>query len=148
MAGSRGKREKHGGKTPLLLTLLVVLVGLSAWNYQRNVAREKAHPSPYATVSDRDLDVLIAAYQSEIDAMRARGGAGRRASAHDASSFGGGVREFERVQRASQSAREAGYEISEREGALEALKQEKALRTERGGEGALLFLKRAFTVSL
>jgi hypothetical protein len=145
MAGVRANQEKSESKAPLLLLLLALLIGLGAWNYRRNVALENAHPSPYATVSDHDLDVLIAAYQSEIDAMSARGTANRRASAHATSGVAGGVREFERVQRTSRAAREAGYEISEREGAVEALKQEKARRIARGSGGALLVLRRAFS---
>lgn len=149
MAGSLKKREQQGSKTPLLLILLLALVGLSAWNYHRNAALESAQPSPYAGVSDRDLDLLIAAYRSEIDAMRAQGGADHRATARDTGRIDRGIREFERVQGVSRSAREAGYAIAEREAAVAALEQEKARRIERGGGGgALRFLKLAFTVSL
>lgn len=148
MAGVRTQGEKQGGNTPLLLTLLLLLVGLSAWNYQRNAALEKASPSPYASMSDANLDVLIAAYQSEIEGMQAKGGVGRRANARDTSGVASGVREFERVQRVSRSTREAGYAIAEREAAVAALEQEKARRARLGGGALQVFLRRAFTVSL
>ena len=94
--------------------------------------------------------MLIAAYQGEIDAMRAKGGTGRRANARNTTGgVAGGVREFERVQRAMRSTREAGYAIAEREGAVAALEQERARRVASEGDGKLMVhLKRAFTVSM
>lgn len=150
MAGSREQDEKKGSKTGLLLVLLIGLVALSAWNYQRNASLEQsAPPSPYASIATADLDVLIAAYQSEIDALRARGGTGLRARARDTHGVENGAREFERVQRSMRSTREAGYEIAEREGMIAAIEQERSRRasSEAGGKWMIL-LRRAFTVSL
>jgi hypothetical protein len=151
MAGVRTRREKKESKTGLLLVVLIALVGLGAWNYYRNAAAEKSvAKGPYASVPTKDLDVLIAAYRGEVDALKARGGTGLRASTHNTSNVGNGVREFERVQRREQGTRAAGYEISEREGAIAALEQEKSRRAA-SGEGSapwMVFLKRAFTVTL
>jgi hypothetical protein len=152
MAGVRRtqKKEKESN-TALLLVVLLALIGLGAWNYHRNTAVDKSvKPGPYAGVPTKDLDVLKAAYQSEIDALKARGGTGLRASARETTNVGNGVREFERVQRREQRTRAAGYEISEREGAIKAIEQEKSLRAASGEGGApwMIFLKRAFTVTL
>jgi hypothetical protein len=144
--GRQEKSESKGSNAPLLLVVLLLLVGLSAWNYRRNAALESDATSPYATLSDRDLDVLIAAYRSEIQAMQ--GGGSGRAVVRDTNALHRGVREFERVQRASRSVREAGYELAEREGAVQALEQEKARRTGQAGGVWLTILRRAFTVSL
>lgn len=147
MAKVQKSGEKSGSNTGMLLVVLVVLIGLSAWNYQRNLALERAVvPTPYAGLSVADLDALIAAYQSEIDTLRAQGGADRRASARPTSGVAQGVREFERVQRSARSAREAGYRISEREGALRALEEERSRRSQQT-KGVALFLRRAFSVS-
>jgi len=152
MAGVRGRREKkEKSNLGLLLMVLLALVGLGAWNYHRNAAVDKSvAPGPYATVPTKDLDVLIAAYRSEVDALKARGGTGLRASARTTSGVENGVREFERVQHTAQKTRAAGYEISEREGAIAALEQEKSRRAASGEGGApwMVFLKRAFTVTL
>ena len=151
MAGVRNRREKKESNTGLLLVVLLALVGLGAWNYHRNAAVDKSvAPGPYASVPTKDLDVLIAAYQSEVDALKAHGGTGLRATARNTSNVANGVREFERVQRRAQGTRYAGYEISEREGAIKAIEQEKSRRAASGEGGApwMVFLKRAFTVSL
>ena len=109
MAGVRSRREKKESNTGLLLVVLLALVGLGAWNYHRNAAVDKSvKPGPYAGVPTQDLDVLIAAYRSEIDALKARGGTGLRASARSTSGVANGVREFERVQRTAQGTRAAG----------------------------------------
>jgi hypothetical protein len=141
---ARGERKTSGGNQGLLLVLLVLLVGLCAWNYQRNLAIEKANPSPYASLSDHDLDALIEAYRSEIDQMKG-GRQASRARVRDTANVGSGVREFERVQRASRSVREAGYALSEREGAVEALEMERAKRVSLGGSELQVFLRRTFT---
>jgi len=153
MAGVRNRKPKKEkeSNTALLLVVLLALVGLGAWNYQRNAAVDKSvAPGPYAGVPTKDLDVLIAAYQSEIDTLKARGGTGLRATARNTSNVGNGVREFERVQRRAQGTRAAGYEISEREGAIKAIEQEKSRRAASGEGGAawMVILKRAFTVTL
>jgi hypothetical protein len=145
MAPRKAKKEKS--KTGMLLLLLVALVGVGGWNYHRNAAKEKSvAPSAYAGVADADLDVLIAAYQSEIAALEAKGGPSR-ARVRETGNLGDGARELARVQRASRRVRESNYEIYERKGALEALEAEKARRRANGGgnSGWMLILRRAFT---
>jgi hypothetical protein len=145
MAVRKASTKKKKSNVKLLLFLLVALGGVGAWNYQRNLAAEKAAPSAYAGVSDADLDVLIAAYESEIAALEARGGP-NRARVRQTSNLDQGARELERVQRASRAVREANYEVYERQGALEALQAEKTRRRAiGGGSGVLVILRRAFT---
>jgi hypothetical protein len=147
VAGVRGQTEKKGGNAPLLLALLVVLVGLSAWNYHRNLTAEKDVPkSAFSGVSTGDLEVLKAAYQSEVDALTAKGGLGKRATARTTTGgVAGGAREFERVQRAMRATREKGYEIAERQAAIEAIEREQALRASTAGTPWQVFLRRTFS---
>lgn len=147
MAGVRGQAEKQGSNTKLLLFFLIGLVGLAAWNYHRNLTAEQNVPrTAFAGVSDADLDLLHAAYRSEVDALKAKGGIGVRARARTTTGgVAGGVREFERVQRAMRTTREKGYEVAEREAAIEAIEQEKARRQSLRGTPTEIFLRRAFT---
>ena len=78
-------------------------------------------------------------------AMFPHGGQKSRARVRETTNVGSGVREFERVQRASRSVREAGYALAEREGAVEALELERAKRSSLGGSPFQVFLRRAFT---
>jgi hypothetical protein len=143
----RGQGEKSGGNAKLLLLLLVGLVGLIGWNYHRNLSAEKdVKPSAFTGVKDADLDVLLAAYQGEVDSLTAKGGIGLRANARSTTGgVAGGAREFERVQRAMRSTREKGYQIAERQAAVEAIEQEKSRRQSIGGTPMQVFLRRAFT---
>ncbi|HVH20087.1 MAG TPA: hypothetical protein VNF72_17480 [Myxococcota bacterium] len=143
----RGKVEKKGSNTTLLLGLLAVLVGLSAWNYHRNLTAEKDVPkSAFSGVSTADLEVLKSAYQSEVDALTAKGGLGGRATARATTGgVAGGAREFERVQRAMRSTREKGYAIAERQAAIAAIEQEQAQRGSTAGTPWQVFLRRTFS---
>jgi hypothetical protein len=147
MPGIRGQTQKQGGNTKLLLAVLVALLGLGAWNYHRNLTAEQNVPKgAFSGISDADLDVLQAAYQAEVDALVAKGGIGVRANAR-ATTGGvvGGVREFERVQRAMRNTREKGYEVAERQAAIEAIEAERARRGAVAGTPWQIFLRRAFT---
>jgi hypothetical protein len=136
---------KEGGKAGLLLLVLVVLAGLCTWNYQRNAALEVAsNTGPYVTLSDPDVDRLLGAYQSELEALRAKGRPGR-ANARTTQGVVEGVREFERVQRAGRSDREAGYALAELEGVVRALEIEQSKRRAQGGGPWAVFVRRAFT---
>jgi hypothetical protein len=137
-------KGKDGSKAGLLLLLLGLLAGLCAWNYQRNAALETAAKGPYSTLSDADLERLIEAYQSELESLTAGGSPGR-AAPRATQGVAHGVREFERVQQASRSVREAGYAISEREGVVQALETERGRRRAQGGGLWMVILRRAFT---
>jgi len=146
MAG-RVQGEKSGSNAKLLLFLLVALVGVTGWNYHRNLTAETNVPKgAFSGVKDADLDVLRAAYQSEVDSLTKKGGIGLRATARDTTGgVAGGAREFARVQRAMRTTREKGYEVAERQAAIEAIEQEQARRQSVAGTPTEVFLRRAFT---
>ena len=144
MAKRKARKGKDGSKTGLLLVLLGILVGLGAWNHQRNVALESAMKGPYSSLSEEDLVRLSEAYESELASLRDHGSPGR-AAARATQGVANGVREFERVQQASRSVREASYAISEREGIVKALETERARRKAQGGGPWMVLLRRAFT---
>jgi hypothetical protein len=144
MATRNAKKEKAGSKAGMLLVLLLLLGGLCAWNYQRNAALESQLEGPYSTLSDADLASLLAAYQGELERVRAHGRPGR-ANARDTQGVASGVREFERVQRASRRDRDALYAVADREGIVKALEAEQSRRVAQGGGPWRVFLRRAFT---
>jgi hypothetical protein len=140
MAGKEG-----GGSATLLLLLLVAIAGLCAWNYQRNAALEaESNKGPYSTLATPDVDRLLGAYQGELEALRAKGRPGR-ASVRDTQGVMDASREFERVQRAGRSDREAGYALAELEGVVEALETEQRKRAAQSGGPWAVFMRRAFT---
>ncbi|HEX5064486.1 MAG TPA: hypothetical protein VFY49_00085 [Myxococcota bacterium] len=145
--GGRVRGEKSGSNAKLLLFLLVALLGVIGWNFHRNLMAETNVPKgAFSGVKDADLDVLRAAYQSEVDALTRKGGIGLRATARNTTGgVAGGAREFARAQRAMRSTREKGYEVAEREAAIEAIEQEQARRQSVAGTPMQVFLRRAFT---
>jgi hypothetical protein len=144
MAKRVAAKDRKKSHTGVLLVVLAAIVGFGAWNYRRNVALEQSAKTTYSNLSVADLDRLIAAYKQEIDGLHAHGQP-RRAKVRETADVADGVREFERVQRASRSVREAGYAVAEREGVLHALEAERAKRTPDTSPW-LVFLRRAFTI--
>ena len=132
-----------GGKQGLLLVLLIGLVALCGWNYQRNLKAEQSTPSPYTSLEDADVERLLAAYQGEVERLKAKQPS--RAKVRSTPHIQAGANEFERVTRRSQTVREAGYELAEMEGMVKALEAEKAKRTALGGSPTQVFLRRAFS---
>lgn len=137
------KKEGGGGRQGLLLLVLVALVALGGWNYHRNLKLEESTPSPFASLSDADVDQLLAAYKGEVE--RLKGKQPSRAKVRSTSHVQAGVDEFQRVTRRSRSVREAGYAVSEMEGSVKALEAEKAKRAALGGSPTQVFLRRAFS---
>lgn len=138
-----GRRSDKSGARPLLLVLLALLVGVGYWNYQRNAAAQAEEVRPYRTVSQADLETLIAAYEAEIaqleqryERVRGRGAPG--------SSTGDRFDAFEQAQQQGRAVREAGYALSEREASLAELREEQQRRAA-AGEGLQRILKLAFT---
>jgi len=135
--------DKGGSPLLLLLVLLALIGGVGTWNYQRNVAAEAAEVRPYRSLSEADLETLIAAYEAEIAQLEKRyeqlrgGSAGARA---------GGDRfdAFEQAQQRGRVVREAGYAISERGASLAELREERQRRAS-AGQGLERILKLAFT---
>jgi hypothetical protein len=138
----RKKRRKGRGK---LIFLLVVLIGLSAWNYQRNSALEQAKPRPYAAYSDSDLAQLRDAYAAQTGALSTRydQASARRSGSEDVHGVQEGVAQFQRVQHASRAVRDLGSQLSQEQASLEAIEAEQAYRAQLGGP-VMQVLRRAF----
>jgi hypothetical protein len=141
------KKKKKSGRRFLLRLLLVLLCGVGAWNYRRNVEAEAAVPRPYRSYSEAQLDQLIAASRASLDGLVARYEkvSGHSIQARDQAFAGDQIKEFERVQSVSRSVRGLGYEISESEGLLRELEAEKGRR---GDSAVGLFLRRVLAYSV
>jgi hypothetical protein len=130
---TRIDRRNSGGAQILVLLLIVGgLVAGGVWNYQRNLAAERAAEAarPLSGYSTADLEALAAAYRQEISAFEARyaKSRGNRAEARDRAYFDDQVREFEKVQQATTRTRAAGGDVAEREAALRDVEGERASR--------------------
>ena len=138
--------QGSGGKTLLLFVLLALAGGLGAWNYQRNVAAERAEQRPFRTYSDADLDSLTEAYRAEVETYtklyEAR--TGRKVSINEHAHTDQKLREFERVQRISQDTRALVTELAQRHVAIEQLDAERRKRVKEK-DVVMLFLKRLLT---
>jgi len=141
------KKKKPKSKYRFLLTVFLMLIcGISAWNYKRNVEAEKNVPRPYQHYGAAQLDQLIVAYRADLESLVARYEkvSGRSIEAADQGYVGDQIKEFERVQRVSNSVRGLGYEISEREATLRELEAESGRRAD-GAHEVKVFLRRVFT---
>ncbi len=138
-----------GGQLAALCLLLAILAGAGTWNYRRNVAAEESVPRPYRSYSDGDLEVLIAAYQGEIDGLKRRhaGRGDQRVRVREGGLIDDQVREFERVQRHGRAVRALGRQIAVREASLDVLRSEQRLREQQSDRLKLLF-RRVFHYSL
>lgn len=141
---ARRSGKGGGNQLVLLLVLLGLLGGVGAWNYQRNLAAEAQEVRPYRTVSEGDLETLIAAYEGEIAQLESRYTRARRQGAAAAPAGGDRFDAFEQAQQRGRAVREVGYRLSEREAALEELRKEQQRRAQTG-EGLQRILKLAFT---
>jgi hypothetical protein len=140
--------EKGGrGAWVPLLVLLVLLVGGGAWNYRRNVERENREDRPMRGYAEADLEKLLAAYEQEQARAARRAGATPRARTKEASGqlVGENVREFERVQRASQRVRDANGDLAETELMVARIQQELQRRDQERDPMALL-IRRVTTI--
>jgi hypothetical protein len=137
---------ESGGKFKLLLGVLVVLMGLGAFNYYRNWKGEEAEqgPRPLASYDDVGLTQLADAYRAEIEVLQRRQDAarGQGNAARGTEFIGEGVREFERVQRSSQRVRGLTGELAEREARLRDIEDELAHRQRIETQGWQLHLAR------
>jgi hypothetical protein len=142
MAQGSGK----GAVGPLLL-LLLLFAGAGAWNYQRNLALEKAEDRPFRGHSDADLAALIEAYgaQHEKGMDRWQAASGRRVDAQGKDYFQDQVNEFERVSRAHQRTNALRDELAATQATLKLLREEKQRRAQES-DALKLFLKRVLTI--
>ncbi len=126
----------------LLLVLLGLFAGAGYWNYQRNLTREAAQVGPFHSLSDRDLELLLEATESELAGLEAARAAADRAP-DVAPAQGGRWSEFESAQRRGRRVRDLGYRMSEHEASVREMKKEQSLRASRG-DGTSLLLRRIF----
>lgn len=127
------KRRVAGGSTVPLLLLLVALVGVGAWNYHRNYAREQASQRgrPYAGYSTKEIELLRDAAEGELAKAQSRlvrAQRGRVRSARDRGSVATNVAQFGRVTRASDALRDATTRVAEHKSLKEALDRELSQR--------------------
>ena len=121
-------RRSAGNVVPVLL-VLVLLMGVGGWNYQRNLKKEP--PRPYSRYADGEIDQLVDAYQRDVGQRAgslppARGkdtrGKGAMLSDH--------VADFEAAQRRGDAYRAANGALAGQEAVLRQLQKEQALRAE------------------
>jgi hypothetical protein len=138
--------QGSGSRALLLFVLLALAGGFGAWNYQRNVAAERAEPRPFRSYSDADLDSLTEAYRAEVDIYTKRYEArtGRKVSINEHVHTDQKLREFARVQRISQGTRDLASQLAKRHVAIEQLDAERRKRAEERNV-VKLFLKRLLT---
>lgn len=140
------RRRITGNSTGSLVLLLVVLLGLGAWNYHRNyrLERASAHARPYSGYTHQEVSLLREAVAAELEASRARferARGNRMRGARDRGSVGDNAAQFNRTTRASNAIRDAASEVAAQEASLAALDAELARRSGTAA-GAALHLRR------
>ncbi len=116
----------------LLFTLLAVLAGAGAWNFQRNLEAERAEPRPFRGYADAEVATLLDAYRDELETHRRRWEAatGRKVDVQDAGVFEQKLQEFERVQRISRRARDLATQLARTMVTIDRLELEQRKRVE------------------
>jgi hypothetical protein len=147
-AASAPARRRAGNATNLLV-LLLLLVGLGAYNYHRNWQAEQREEGnrPFRTYSLEDLTALRDAYDAEAKQYE------RRYASQDQVRYrasGEGlmaerVAEFERIKRNSTQLRELGGAVAEREARRADIQREIDLRSG-NADGLALHLRRLTTI--
>ena len=138
--------QGSGSRVMLLFLLLALAGGLGAWNYQRNVAAERAELRPFRSYSDADLESLTEAYRAEVVTYTKRYEVltGRKVTINEHVHPDQKLREFERVQRISQNTRDLVTQLAKRHVAVDQLDSEQRRRG-RERNVVMLFLKRLLT---
>jgi hypothetical protein len=138
--------QGSGSRALLLFVLLALAGGFGAWNYQRNLAAERAEVRPFRSYSDADLDSLSEAYRSEVETYTKRYEArtGRKVSINEHAHTDQKLREFERVQRISRDTRDLVTQLAQQYVAIEQLDAERRKRVKERNVFKL-FLKRLLT---
>jgi hypothetical protein len=149
MKGGAGvdRRREAGAGLPALLLLLVLVAGLGAWNYRRNLEREAAEYRPFRGYAEAELDALAEAYEQKktTDTRRYEKAAARRVDARTKGYFDEQVREFERAQRVGEARKAAQEVLAESHTALELIEKEQRRRAQERDK-LKLFLKRVLTL--
>ena len=127
--------------------LLLLVLAAGAWNYQRNLAAERALHRPFRSYADADLEALTGALETrrKTQTERYEVAAGRRAAPGTKSYFDEQVAEFERVQRAGAVKRQAQRDLAGSRVTLKLLDEERLYRV-RERERVKLFFERLLTI--
>jgi hypothetical protein len=146
--GASVDRRREAGSGVLALLLLLVLVGgLGAWNYRRNLEREAAEYRPFRGYTEEELGHLADAYETKkgTDSRRYERAAARRVEAHTKGYFDEQVREFERAQRVAGARKVAQDELAASQTTLKLIEKEQRRRAQERDK-VKLFLKRVLTI--
>jgi hypothetical protein len=141
------RRREAGAGVLALLVLLVLVAGLGAWNYRRNLEREAGEYRPFRGYSDEELADLSEAYEQKktTDTRRYEKAAARRVDAQTKGYFDEQVAEFERAQRVAGARKAAQGVLAESHTALELIEKEQRRRGQERDK-LKLFLKRVLTI--
>jgi hypothetical protein len=128
-------RSVGRGELAALCALLLALSAAVAFNYERNLRKERA-ARPYQVYDDRELGLLIAQYRAEVRDWEAkhRSARGARAGSGAGARLDERVQDFQRARRAGERERNAAGELAVREGVLHDLEAEQRARAQDGPE--------------
>ncbi len=140
------ERAQAGNGVAGLFLILLLVVGVGAFNYHQNLQAEAEEDRPYRGYSDEELEALLGAYQGRKDAQSARyeASAGRRVNAQGKAYFDEQVQEFERVQDVHRRAAVRRNELAGTNVVVKQIRKEMKKREAESDKFAL-FMKRAFT---
>lgn len=150
MSHRRSQRREAGQASGSLVLLLVILCVGGAFNYHRNLQRERDSERirPYKAHAVADLEALREAYRAELESSRRSFQSAQRAragTARDAGSVGRNIAQFDRTAAASRSIRDAASQVAQREGQIAELDREIRLRSDLG-QGLMRHLRRLTTI--
>ena len=123
------------GKALVVFVILVMVAAIGAFsNYQRNAALdEELRERPYASLSDKDLNALLGAYQGQVEGLKNRLGNPKadRTGVMDGfapADFDGKLRAFESFQRKEHRWRDTNRSKLENQIEVEKLQKERGIR--------------------
>lgn len=149
-------RERHhdrrvsGRATGSFLFLLMLLAGLGAWNYHRNLQLEQQTEGvrPYESYATADIEALRDAYAAELTGSQARFESAKRKRARpqgDIGSISGNIEQFQQTATTSRRIRQAASQVAERQREIDELERELELRSQLG-QGLMRHVKRLTTI--
>ena len=127
--------------------LLLLALAAGVWNYQRNLAAERAAYRPFRGYAEADLEALAEALdvRRQDQTERYEVAATRRVTAGTKSYFDEQVAEFERVQRTGTTKRQAQLELAGSRVTSELLEDERVYRAQER-DRVKVFLERLLSI--
>ncbi|MEE8165961.1 MAG: hypothetical protein V3T64_10365 [Myxococcota bacterium] len=143
-------RFRAGGALASVVLLLLVLAGVGAWNYHRNLQIElqTEGPRPYENYAQMDLKALRSAYAADLEGVRAQlvhAKQQRARVSRNLDSISTNVLQFAQTTRTSTAIRDAAAAVAERASQIAELDKELEIRA-RFGKGMARHLKRLTTI--